>query len=199
MQITIKLKGNRPLLCHNERLANPLDPHTRRLKELTGQRKKTDEIFAQISHFEQRGGYYETPDNLVGLPTRNLFAALKVAAKTLNLGKQIEKALRFDGDEIVPLTISGRTWPVEEHCDATHALEHSLMVGVRNQSSRIFRTRPKITNWESAHSFELDEGLLDERRLLQIAKIAGRDVGLCDWRPRYGTFDVTLSNGREVR
>ena len=43
MQLIIKLTGQRPLLMHNGRLANPMDKYTREISTISGKRSKTDE------------------------------------------------------------------------------------------------------------------------------------------------------------
>jgi len=196
MQITIHVKGTRPLIQHNERLANPLDPYVREIKKLTGLKKKTDEIIARILYLEHRAGYYETDDGLVGLPNKNVFASLKAAARKRKLGQQLEMALRFDIESVAPLKIDGRTWKPEAHMKLDQSL---LYVGVRNKNNRVMRARPKMDDWQSDHQFELDECLFNLDELRDIAAIAGNDVGLCDWRPRFGTFEATVTNGKVTR
>jgi hypothetical protein len=61
------------------------------------------------------------------------------------------------------------------------------------------RARPIVHNWKCSHQFELDTGLLKEDELAKIAAIAGRDIDVGDWRPRYGTFDAQIKNGRGRR
>jgi hypothetical protein len=192
MNITIAVKGTRPLVEHNERLANPLDPHTRRLKELTSKRKKTDEIIAQIAAAEQRGGYYETKDGYIGLPTRCMFASLKNGAKMLKLGTQVERALRFDIRSVPELVIDGAVMKPEEHMRLEQGL---LYVGVRNKNNRVMRARPIFQDWSVQFQFELDEGQLNLGEMKQIAEMAGNFAGLCDWRPRFGTYEATITNG----
>ena len=73
----LKVRGTKPLMVHNIRLANPLDPWTKALKELTGDRKRrnTDEGRLLILRTEARGAIYETEDGLVGMPMDNIFGA----------------------------------------------------------------------------------------------------------------------------
>ena len=48
MQVLLRLDGRSPkgsaLICHNERLADPLDPFARAIKEVSGKRKKPTPI-----------------------------------------------------------------------------------------------------------------------------------------------------------
>ena len=40
--------------------------------------------------------------------------------------------------------------------------------------------------------FDYDEELIDTRTLEETVIVASRRIGLCDYRPRYGTFDVVV-------
>jgi len=50
--------GARPLLLHNEQLASPLNPYSKRLAELTAVLKKTEEQLWQIARLQFEGGLY---------------------------------------------------------------------------------------------------------------------------------------------
>ena len=55
-------------------------------------------------------------------------------------------------------------------------------VPVVAQRSRILRARAKIdTPWSC--TFEVDDEMIDQSQLLEWLDIAGRQVGLGDWRP----------------
>jgi hypothetical protein len=69
MKLSVTLTGTHPMLMHNGRLANPIDPWTRQLKALTSKRKKTDEDILQIAQVEARAGCWETVDGMLGVPS----------------------------------------------------------------------------------------------------------------------------------
>jgi hypothetical protein len=52
-----------PLLMHNERLADPIDPYTRWLAELTKKRTKTERDHEEIGRREFMGGGYWANDD----------------------------------------------------------------------------------------------------------------------------------------
>ena len=66
-----------------------------------------------------------------------------------------------------------------------------LTVAVRIQNSRVMRTRSRFDEWAAKIEVKYDPRVLNESDVVEIAKTAG-DVGLCDWRPKFGRFSVEL-------
>ena len=62
---------------------------------------------------------------------------------------------------------------------------------VKVQKQRVMRTRPIFRDRSATFSILLDETQLDPRQVVDILHLAGRYVGLGDWRPRFGRFEVT--------
>lgn len=61
--------------------------------------------------------------------------------------------------------------------------------GVIVQRDRILRTRAKFDEWAVAFTVEADDELVDDRQLASWLDIAGRRIGLGDWRPeQFGHF-----------
>ena len=62
------------------------------------------------------------------------------------------------------------------------------------QRARLLRTRAKFEDWSCEFIADADPELVDQMQLERWLQIAGRRVGLGDWRPaksgQYGRFDV---------
>lgn len=54
----LRLTGIAPLLMHDNKAANPLNPYAKAMKALTGKRKKTDDDLAEIARIEWEAGLY---------------------------------------------------------------------------------------------------------------------------------------------
>jgi len=188
MELRFKLTGVRPMLMHNGRLANPLDPYVQELKKLTGIRKKTDEILARIMELEARGGCYETDEGLLGQQTEAVWASFYEAAKAYRRGKDLERAL-IPIPETVPLQINGELVSADDFVKDLDNIDYRSVVVSR---SRVMRSRPLADNWEAVHTMELLEDIVDEETLYPIIERAGRVVGLGDFRPRFGTFTAEI-------
>ena len=72
----------------------------------------------------------------------------------------------------------------------------SSTVGVVVQRSRILRTRALFEPWGATFVLECDDELVDSEQLDAWLDIAGRRIGLGDWRPEksgnHGRFEVVL-------
>lgn len=187
--VRIGIEGVSPMLQHNVRLANPLDPHTRALSQMTGKRKKTDEDLARIMYAEARAGAYETADGMIGLPDCNLWRSLQDAAKATKRGKDVERGLLYDPVRVVPLTVEGQTFSVEEYLNRPDAIDYRP---VAIMGRKTMRARPVLHTWSSVHEYELLDDVLMIEDIREFAARAGRLYGVGDHRPQYGRFQVTL-------
>jgi hypothetical protein len=191
MQLILAITGERPMLQHNARLANPINAYTQRLRSITGKRKKTDEDLVDIMSIEARGGCWETPDGYLGVPTAAVWRSIFDAAKAYKLGQDVKRALLM-GDAVEPLLVNGKKVTCDEFLRDTANIDYrSVKVG----TSRTMRARPIIqAGWQTTHTFELLADVIDPRNLAPVIQRAGRLVGLGDWRPTYGTFTAEVSS-----
>jgi hypothetical protein len=185
------LTGTRPMIQHNGRLANPLDPYTRALKELTGKRRKTDDDLVNIMQVEARGSCWENEDALLGIPNAAVWRCIYDAAKAYKRGEDVKRAVVV-ADETMPLLFDGST----VSCDVwLKEPEHIFYRPAKVTSRTVMRARPIIpVGWVSTHEFDLWTDVIDPRDLVPILERAGRLVGLGDWRPTYGTFTVAVES-----
>lgn len=179
--------GIRPLILHNGRLADPLDPHSRALKEISGKRKKTDADHEQMARIEFEGGLYFDDEAGPFMPSDCLEACIQAGAKKSRIGKDVA-AVVFVQDDVVkidyegPRTVEGM-WKDRERFVMRKACKVA--------QAKIMRTRPMIpTGWQLTFTLEFDESIVNEANLRRAMVDAGALCGLCDWRPRFGRFTV---------
>jgi hypothetical protein len=178
------------LLMHNERLADPLDPYTRWLGELTSKRKKTERDLEETGRREfLGGGYWQVDTGPDGeqaepyIPTWNIIRCLQAGATKFKLGRQVVRGL-VPVNDITSLLYDGPR-------DADSLWRSSLFVsrkGVGVGQAKVIRTRPAFTDWKVEAELELDLTILDPPTVAQIAVSAGLYEGLGDNRPRHGRF-----------
>lgn len=189
--VRVTVTGTTPLMLHNGRLANPLDPYTRALKEVTGKRKKTDEDLALMIQLEARGAAYETPEGYIGLPDANVWRSIQEAAKAYKRGLDVSRAVIYDPEHIAPLALDGgELVQVEDYLKRDDAIDYRP-VGVMGRT--VMRARPKINTWSSSHDFEVLTDILEIDELRMFAERAGRLNAVGDHRPQYGRFTVELA------
>jgi len=68
--------------------------------------------------------------------------------------------------------------------------EFRLARAVRVGQARVIRTRPIFQEWAANVEVEFDLDFLNADHIRQWMEIAGRKVGLMDWRPKCGRFDI---------
>lgn len=187
MRFRITITGTAPLLMHNGRLANPLDPSTQALKALTSKRKKTDDDLFDIARAEFLGGLYIDPDVGPFIPGENIERTIRDGATLTKNGMNVKRGLFIETD-VNPLAYAGPRTAEALWDDQNFRLIRT----VRNQQNRVSRTRPIFTDWRTSAEGSLDEAILDFRTLGGIVEQAGMYVGLGDWRPRYGRFTAEL-------
>lgn len=66
MEFTITVTGTQPLLMHNSRMANPLDPIVKAVGKITSKRVKTDDDQEELARLDFYGGLYLDPDVEIG-------------------------------------------------------------------------------------------------------------------------------------
>ena len=80
-----------------------------------------------------------------------------------------------------------------KHADEV-AKRAQFVTGVVVQRQRVLRTRAKFDDWAITFTVEVDEELVDRQQLTTWLDIAGRRLGLGDWRPQksghYGRFET---------
>lgn len=189
---TIKIKGVKPLLMHNEQLANPLSEASRALKAVTKKKGKTDADFEEAAELEFQGGLYFHKEDGPYLPDRVIRSALIHAARKLKQGRAFEEGVEYPFERYRleyegPRTIAG-LWKGKFY--------DQRMVG--NQNVRILRTRPRFDRWSCDVEIMFDETMIDDRVLEQVVKRAGT-LGLCDYRPLFGGFTAEVAIGGSIR
>ena len=187
MRFTITMTGTTPLLMHNGRLADPLDPAARALKKVTSKRNKTDDDHLAVSEAEFMGALYIDPHVGPYLPGLNIEVALWQGAKMNKLGEKVRRGLMITSD-VNPLAYNGprdavSLWESEQ-------FTHRAAVVVSR--ARVMRTRPIFREWAVQADGILDESQLDLDQLHQIASNAGSFVGIGDWLPRFGRFTAKV-------
>lgn len=192
MELTFDIKGTRPLLMHSAALADPLNEHARSIKAIKKNRKRTeaDEEAAAIE--EWLGGLYF--DEKLGpyVPGINIEAMIKESARKWRKGKDIERGVMVL-TEMVPLDYRGPRALAQLQADARFRDARSARMP--STGSRVMRVRPRFESWALSFTVDFEPKLIERRDLVDIMHRAGEEIGLGDWRPRYGVFVVTRIDG----
>ncbi|MDH3691803.1 MAG: hypothetical protein OEU36_20365 [Gammaproteobacteria bacterium] len=191
--VKLRLDGLSPLLQHSARLADPLDPIAKDIKEISSKRKKTDADHMQMAKLEWKGSLYINDDQKVVLPAESIKAALIGGAKKERNGPQAR------GGTFIFET------PVLQHDESQKDIDGLWGKGesrnvhrasVKVTTSRITRTRPQFHNWSADVLIHYDTTQAHESDVVRWLETAGRIIGIGDWRPEksgvYGRFTVKV-------
>lgn len=174
-----------PLLMHDDKTANPLNEYAKKLKSLTGKRKKTDEDYALIAEVEWNASLYYENGNYI-IPTKVIEAALLASAKQFKKGTLLKQCVIVADDMVLDFKDNNL-----KPDKLFKKLEYVDMRTVKIGQAKTTRCRPKFDNWKGEFTVILDEEKLNSEEIEQIVSNAGKYVGMCDYRPRYGRFQIT--------
>lgn len=195
MTIEVVAKSTRPLLMHNGQLARPHGKFSAAIKAISGKKNKTEADHAEMARIEWRGGWHSIPtldpfgpipaDAQPSLPLEAVESMLAGAAtNNIKGGKKLVQAAIVCTDVAVTigdglLQSIAEMEGVEEYMDQRMA---------RVQASRVLRTRPRLERWGVRYVLSVTDRISFD----QVEMLAGKagDIGLGDWRPRYGTHVV---------
>lgn len=185
--LKIVWKGISPLIMHSCKCVNPLHPITKELKKYTSKRTKTDEDLVKISDLEWESGAYWHDEIGLYIPGENVEATIRNGAKNFKKGKDVEKYISVTEPYIK--LFYGEDLTKEELIKNYEYRDTRVMVVNR---ARVLRTRPRFDQWNITFTLMYDETKIDLDMIVNILEYSGNYIGVCDSRPRYGKFCVTV-------
>jgi len=170
----VKIVGVRPLLMH--RIPEDFDKKSR-----SGEKPDPRD--------EAEKYLYKDSDGKICIPALNVKAAMRDAAKDYKVPSKGRKTFKdyvkagiIVEPEMIPLRIPSGGDP-----------EKSWKVDLRPvvvQKSRIMRARPRFDEWCLEFYVKILDPIITPEYLRKFIEDAGRYVGLCDFRPEFGLFDL---------
>lgn len=185
-QLKLKLVGTSPLMMHSDRLANPLLPETKAHKALTAKRKKVDDDHLAIAKSEFLAGCYWHEDTNFYIPGANIDATFLGGAKLQKLGVRWKQAALVL-EQRVKLLHDGPNTPAKLWEDPRYIDVRGVKVG----QAKLMRYRPVFLQWAAEVTVALNTDVLDIGEAKKAIEDAGRLIGTCEFRPRFGRFGVS--------
>lgn len=184
-QIKIRITGTAPLMMHADTLANPLSPITKAHKELTGKRKKTDDDHLAIARSEFLAGCYWSRDEGFFIPGQNLDATFLGGAKLQKMGVHWKRACMVLENR-VKLLHDGPATPDKLWEDPSYVDCRGVKVG----AAKLMRYRPIFLDWAAELTVTVNTDVLDVNEAKKAIEDGGALIGTCEYRPRFGRFEV---------
>lgn len=199
------IEGIAPTMMHNGRGCDPLDPLSLAKGVFTSKRKKTVQDYEMIAHLEWLQSLYTREPGLVeieagkistigfediGWPGVNIEAMFSKAGKLRRLGEKVKRGIISDGfwklDYQGPKDVN-ELWNDKRFRD-------NQPVKLPNKT-RVIRCRPIFFPWMMDFEVSFLPDVLDKTEITEMVKDAGIYIGLGEYGPRYGRFE--LKNGKK--
>ena len=182
-RIDFHIRGVAPLIVHNALLSDPLYVWSRAVAQISKKRKKTEAELIEMARCEFQGSLYHDGERPF-IPGANLERMFRDAAAKTKKGKDVQAGMIVPED--APLIYDGpkdrdKLWAKEQF-----RFRASAGVG----GKRVMRTRPIFREWELKFFVLISLDVLEVQQVCDFLDLAGRVIGLCDWRPKYGRFEV---------
>ena len=188
-KIEVNIHGITGLLMNSNKGVNPLNKTTQQIKVLTAKRKRTEDDEVEIYRLKWINALYYDEVNGVHVPSVNIEAMIKSAAKTLRKGSIAKQSSAIIVQpDFVPLIYPGPKKP-EELWNDPEGRYADIRVGRIKQAS-INLCRPRFNQWDLKFTVRYDETKFDYDELVNLIALAGHEIGLCDYREKYGHFDI---------
>lgn len=192
-ELRMRWTGVAPLLMHNGHLADPDNPHARALKEHEQKHKnsKTDEYYREHKRLQYRGslvlvkGSSGTP--VPGLTADMIEVCLIHGARKARKGKEATAAILVE--KSAPLIYDGSKDPEKLFATGEPWYDYRPVV---IQKKRVMRCRPKFDEWSVEFSLTFDTSVFNADQVVASAEAAGSMVGIGDYRPKFGRFEVSV-------
>lgn len=186
--LKVTWKGIAPLIMHSCQCVNPLHPIAREMKKYTSKKSAlTEEELLKLSDLEWEAGAYWNDEIGLYIPAENIEATIRNGAKVNKKGKDVEKYVTIP-ELYIPFNY-GENLTKEELIKRYEYRDTRIM---KVQRSRILRTRPRFDQWNITFILSYNEEKMDIDTIINAMEYAGAYVGLCDSRPKYGKFVVTI-------
>lgn len=186
-----KWTGLRPLLMHNGSLADPISDATVAMAKLIKDRKaskkdadKAARLDAEIARIEWEFGLYWNEKLGPVILSDAIERCIQLGAQKEKLGKQAQAgALCVESD--IKLNYDGPRTKEALYKEKRFCLRKGVVI----QRNRVMRSRPMFpTGWWIEFDMEVDTDTISEEAMQKACEDAGRFIGLCDWRPKFGRF-----------
>lgn len=204
--IKFSLRGTDAMLQHNDRLANPLDEHTKAIRTLHKEKSRlgrgknaseeeAERVLEEIFKVEWYGGTYYADDIGFYVPWKMIRACLNGAAKQTRDGKKIERGVSSTAARF-PLTFNGSHLTIDEVWEEGKNRDVRI---VRVGAAKVPRCRPVFFGWEFDCEIMFDSGVIGRDELIEFMQRAGRSEGIGDGRKLgFGRFTVHSVDGKRV-
>ena len=195
MEFRIEITGESALIQHSALGIDNFHPLKLEMANLTKKKgsNKTSEDERRIREIETELSFWFNGSQQLIIPAPAMRSCIETGARKVKQGPQVREGLIVLNDGLLE-------YDKERYGETLAELRNrtQFTVPVVVQRARVLRTRPRFeTPWSAEFSVEYDPDLVDKTQLENWLDIAGRRIGLGDWRPEksgmYGRFTAIVT------
>ena len=192
MMFNVEIRGVRPIIHHSGEGLDHKHPANIEKTELARKRasNRTEADESRIAELECQLALWLDEEGRPTIPAAALRSCIETAARKLKQGPQVREGLTVS-------EVKEFFYDRDRYGDTLEELATSTQyrTGVVVQRQRVLRTRAKFDlPWGCRFVVDCDDELVDRQQLEAWLDIAGRRIGLGDWRPEksgdYGRFET---------
>jgi hypothetical protein len=159
----------------------------------TEKKQQTKEDPIEVERRTWREKAYFEDDGMLYIPGENIHECLKGAAKYW--GAKIPGEGNKTYSDVVAKAIICENMSLNIHKDDELVIPFGKAVNGNpskgpKSGCKVYKIRPMIRPWSGSFKMYVFDGRLTPSVLEVISAYAGAFIGLCDWRPVYGRFEV---------
>ncbi|UCD07260.1 MAG: hypothetical protein JSW41_05560 [Candidatus Aenigmatarchaeota archaeon] len=170
-EVEVEIEGIRPLLQHR---FPDVGEAEKKSKKKTGSIDYSLEA-EKSAYRDEKGNLYQPSTHIEGALVKGA-VNFQITGKGKKTYKDLVKATVFVEPEAIPHEIQD------------YEIDSRPVV---IQRARVVRYRPRLDEWKLKFKIQVRDDQLPKEVLKEILEYAGNNVGIGDYRPRFGTFMVT--------
>ena len=196
MLYDVEIRGLRPIIHHSGTGIDPKHPaniEKSALARITAS-NRTEADEDRLAELECQLALWLDQDGKPTIPAAAIRSCIETAARRLRQGPQVREGLTVE-------RVREFTYDVDRYGGDLERLVQTTQfrIGVVVQRQRILRTRAMFEPpWGCFFTVDCDDSLVDQQQMEAWLDIAGRRIGLGDWRPEksgdYGRFETVSVN-----
>lgn len=185
--IRVGLTGISPLLMHSPESLDPMNPLKVEMRKITSKqaKKRTEADEVRLLEIDFLLSLYHNGKEPV-VPEMAMMATIRNGARRERRGQEVMAGVMVE-PEMIPLSYDGPKMPDALFKNKTFRDVRRVV----NTRASVLRCRPRFNKWGVEFDLLYDPGTINSRTLKDATEAAGRYVGLLDFRPRFGRFEVT--------
>lgn len=194
-EMKVKFVGTSPLLMHNGMLADKENPIAAEIAQrvATKGRDRSDQIVKEIEWFSWLGGLWLNNKNQIAIPSDAIEKCIIEGARKTKNGKMVESGVNANGWSLLEFKDAGKT--LEEIYALGEYVDNRLVKSnpAAKTSGKVMRTRPIFNSWSFSCVLLYDDRIVpNQDSLMRWVEIAGIQVGIGDYRPKFGRFEAIV-------